>query len=115
MAQMKRRKVLTPLFNEQWVSTPAMRLLIITIVFVTVIIIQLIYGTLHAQTSLPTGYTSHACVVWFYTSYFVFRCFLSSSAFFLDIGPKCNSWKNLFDPLTLLMDRQGIVHQIIKY
>lgn len=63
--------------------------------------------------SLPTGYASHASVVWFYTSYFVFRCFLSSSDFTLDIGPKCNSWKNLFDPLVLLMDRQGIAHQII--
>lgn len=46
---------------------------------------------------------------------FVFGCFLSSSAFSLSIGPKHNAWKNLFDCLFQLIDRQGTVHQIIRY
>lgn len=63
----------------------------------------------------PVAMLPHACAVWFYTSYFLFGCFLSCSSFFPDIGLKHNSWKNLFDPLVLLMDRQSIVHQIVKY
>lgn len=66
-------------------------------------------------TSLHTGYGYSACGVWYDILHFVFGCILPRSAFFLNTGFKCNAGKNLFDPVFLVMDRQGAVHQISKY
>lgn len=50
---MKRRKVLTPLFNEQWVSTPAIRPLILLLLLLSLLLLLLFSSFMALCTQRP--------------------------------------------------------------